>query len=74
MSVPSPPRIAPGFVETKHSQRSVSDTVTRFEEIALSRGLKIFGVIDQRAEARDVNLELPETTLVIFGSPTAGIR
>jgi uncharacterized protein (DUF302 family) len=34
--------------------------------------MKLFAVIDQRAEAREVGLELRETTLVIFGSPTAG--
>ena len=29
-------------------------------------------MIDQRAEARAVGLELRETTLVVFGNPTAG--
>jgi uncharacterized protein (DUF302 family) len=34
--------------------------------------LKLFAVIDQRAEAQGTGLELRETVLVIFGSPAAG--
>lgn len=60
------------FIETKRSPRSVSDTVARFHEIAAARGLKVFAVIDQRAEALGVQLELRETTLVLFGSPVTG--
>jgi len=37
-----------------------------------SKGLKVFTVIDQRAEARLVGLDLRETTLVVFGNPVAG--
>jgi uncharacterized protein (DUF302 family) len=37
-----------------------------------AKGLKLFAVIDQAAEAREVGLTLRETTLVIFGSPKAG--
>jgi uncharacterized protein (DUF302 family) len=34
--------------------------------------MKVFAVLDQAAEARQVGLELRDTTLVIFGSPAAG--
>ena len=37
-----------------------------------AKGMKLFVVIDQSAEARQVGLSLRETTLVIFGSPVAG--
>jgi uncharacterized protein (DUF302 family) len=57
---------------TKVSPRSVAATVSRLLEIVESRGLKVFAVIDQRVEAHAVGLELRETTLVIFGNPTAG--
>jgi uncharacterized protein (DUF302 family) len=57
---------------TKQSARSVPDTVARFLEILSSKGVKVFTVIDQRAEARAVGLDLRETTLVVFGSPAAG--
>lgn len=57
---------------TKASPRSVGDTVARLLEILGSKGVKVFAVIDQRAEARAVGLELRETTLIIFGNPAAG--
>ena len=34
--------------------------------------MKVFTVIDQRAEAQAVGLDLRETTLVVFGNPAAG--
>ena len=61
-----------GDVVTKASALSVADTVDRFLEILGSKGLKVFSVIDQRAEARAVGLDLRETTLVVFGNPAAG--
>jgi uncharacterized protein (DUF302 family) len=61
-----------GDVVTKLSPRSVTDTVARFTDMVAAKGLRLFAVIDQRAEARGVDLELRETTLVLFGSPAAG--
>jgi uncharacterized protein (DUF302 family) len=59
-------------VITKLSPRSVGDTAARMTGLAAARGLKVFAVIDQSAEARAVGLELRDTTLVVFGSPAAG--
>jgi uncharacterized protein (DUF302 family) len=59
-------------VITKLSQRSVADTVARFTGILNAKGVKIFDVIDQAAEASKAGLSLRETTLVIFGNPAAG--
>jgi uncharacterized protein (DUF302 family) len=59
-------------VVTKTSARSVRDTVARLLDLLESKGVKVFAVIDQRAEARAVGLDLRETTLVIFGNPAAG--
>ena len=59
-------------IVTKSSTLSVADTVTRLLDLLGSKGVKVFAVIDQRAEARAVGLDLRETTLVIFGSPAAG--
>jgi uncharacterized protein (DUF302 family) len=50
----------------------VSDTVARLLELLKSKGVKVFVVIDQRAEALAVGLDLRETTLVVFGNPAAG--
>jgi uncharacterized protein (DUF302 family) len=59
-------------VITKISPRSVGDTVSRLTGILSDKGIKIFAVIDQSAEARQAGMELRETTLVIFGNPAAG--
>jgi uncharacterized protein (DUF302 family) len=57
---------------TKISQRSVVDTVSHLLDVIAEKGIKLFIVIDQSAEARAAGLELRDTTLVIFGSPAAG--
>jgi uncharacterized protein (DUF302 family) len=59
-------------IVTKLSPRSVIDTVSRLTDLVAARGMKLFAVIDQSAEARQAGLELRETTLVLFGSPAAG--
>jgi uncharacterized protein (DUF302 family) len=61
----------PGVV-TKLSPRPVADTVTRLVDILGAKGVKLFTVIDQAAEARQVGLQLRDTVLVIFGNPQAG--
>jgi uncharacterized protein (DUF302 family) len=57
---------------TKASPRPAAETVARLLELLGAKGLKVFAVIDQQAEARAVGLELRATTLVVFGSPAAG--
>jgi uncharacterized protein (DUF302 family) len=59
-------------VTTKVSPRSVTATVSRLTGIMAAKGMKVFAVIDQSAEAREAGLQLRETTLVIFGNPAAG--
>lgn len=59
-------------VVTKVSPRTVAETVARFTEIAQAKGLKVFTVIDQAAEARQAGLTLRDTVLVVFGNPSAG--
>jgi uncharacterized protein (DUF302 family) len=59
-------------VVTKVSPRSFADTVARLRELLAEKNVKLFSVIDQRAEARGAGLDLRDTTLVIFGNPAAG--
>jgi uncharacterized protein (DUF302 family) len=59
-------------VLTKVSPRSVAETVTRFTELANAKGLRVFAVINQAAEARQAGLQLRDTVLVLFGNPAAG--
>ncbi len=57
---------------TKLSPRSVNATISRLTSMIAAKGMRLFAVIDQRAEAAQAGLQLRETTLVIFGSPAAG--
>ena len=57
---------------TKISPRPFADTVSRLVGLLTAKDMKVFAVIDQRAEARSADLDLRDTTLVIFGSPMAG--
>jgi len=59
-------------IVTKLSPRSVPDTVARLTDLLSGKGLKLFAVIDQSAEASAAGLALRETVLVIFGNPAAG--
>ncbi len=59
-------------VITKVSPRTVAETVARFSGIAKAKGLRVFAVIDQAAEARQAGLALRDTVLVVFGNPAAG--
>ncbi len=59
-------------ITTKVSPRSVTDTVSRLTGILAAKGMKVFAVIDQSAEASQVGMRLRETTLVMFGNPATG--
>jgi uncharacterized protein (DUF302 family) len=52
----------------------VADTVARLQDLLAAKGVKVFDVIDQRAEARAAGLDLRETVLVVFGNPAAGTK
>jgi len=59
-------------VVTKLSRQSVAATVAEPTDMITAKGMRLFAVIDQAAEARQAGLTLRETVLVIFGSPQAG--
>ena len=59
-------------VVTKLSRESAAATVAELTSMITAKGMRLFAVIDQAAEARQAGLELRETVLVIFGSPQAG--
>ena len=59
-------------IVTKLTSESVAATVERLASMISAKGMKLFAVIDQRAEAEKVELDLRQTVLVMFGSPAAG--
>jgi uncharacterized protein (DUF302 family) len=65
-------RAAEADVVTKLSRQSVAGTVAKLTAMISAKGMRLFAVIDQAAEARQAGLTLRETTLIIFGSPEAG--
>lgn len=56
---------------TKPSPWSTADTLARLSAVVAARGMEVFAVIDHSAKARDIGLDLRDTKLVIFGSPSA---
>jgi uncharacterized protein (DUF302 family) len=62
---------APGVV-TKPSARTVDQIVARLKELCEEKRLTLFAIVDHSGEAQRVGLIMPNTKLVIFGSPTAG--
>src|SRR4029077_20395957 len=59
-------------VTTKISSLPFAATVSRLTSLLDAKGMTTFAVIDQRAAALGVGVDLRDTTLVLFGSPAAG--
>jgi uncharacterized protein (DUF302 family) len=57
---------------TKASPHPVGDTLARLQRLLKAKNLTLFAVVDHSGEAERVGQHLPDTKLVIFGSPAAG--
>lgn len=60
-----------GLVEVA-SRYSVNETLERLEAAFVEKGLEVFVVIDHSGEAQKLGLKMPQTKVLIFGSPKAG--
>ena len=60
-----------GIIAVK-SPHSVKETADRLEALLKEKGMNVFGRIDHAAGAKNAELELPPTELVIFGNPKVG--
>jgi len=58
-------------VESAHS---VAVTMDRLEATLKEKGMEIFARIDHAANARKVDLNMPETQVLIFGNPKLGTK
>jgi len=56
----------------KDSNHSVSDTADKLVSIIDNAPPKLFARIDHAAGARSIDMELEDSTLVIFGAPQIG--
>jgi uncharacterized protein (DUF302 family) len=54
------------------STESFADTLTRLQSTLESNGFKIFATIDHQAAARSVGLDMPPTTVLVYGNPKGG--
>jgi uncharacterized protein (DUF302 family) len=62
----------PPGVASLRSPYPFADTVQRLLSAFAERGIKVFAVIDQTAEAMAVGLAMPPMALILFGNPRAG--
>lgn len=56
------------------SAHTVSETIDRLEAVLKEKGMGIFGRVDHAANAKKVDLEMPETQVLIFGNPKLGTK
>jgi len=59
-------------IVAKHSNHSVDQTVVNLKGILEAKGILLFAVVDHSGEAAKVGIAMPNTKLLIFGSPKAG--
>ena len=59
-------------IETIASRHSVDDTLERLNQLLRSKGVTLFTIIDHSGEAEKAGFQMPDTKVVIFGSPKAG--
>lgn len=62
----------PGGIVTLAASRSVDETVQTLKTILQAKGVTLFAVIDHSGEAEKAGFEMPNTKLLVFGSPKAG--
>ena len=60
-----------GIVEVP-SHHSVDETVDKIKQMLEAKGVTLFALVDHSGEAAKVGLTMPNTKLLIFGSPAAG--
>lgn len=56
------------------SQFPVDETVARLENELKERGIPLFAKYDHRKNALEAGMELPPTTVLVFGSPQVGTK
>ncbi|MEW5964061.1 MAG: DUF302 domain-containing protein [Pseudomonadota bacterium] len=59
-------------VVTVASRFPMAETVSRLKADIAAKGITFFAEIDQQALARSAGIELPPSTLLVFGNPALG--
>ena len=63
-----------GFIHTSDLNGSVAQNVLKLEGIIKKSGLVHFYNIDHKKNAKDINMTLRDTTVVVFGNPYMATR
>jgi uncharacterized protein (DUF302 family) len=59
-------------IRVLHTEASFDQVVDRLHELIRERGLTLFAEIDHARNAHDAGLEMPATTVLVFGNAKAG--
>jgi uncharacterized protein (DUF302 family) len=54
------------------SIHSVDETVQKLKDMLQAKGVMLFAVVDHSGEAAKAGMQMPNTKVLIFGSPKAG--
>ena len=54
------------------ANHSVDETVEKLQQILAAKGVTLFALVDHSGQAEKAGLHMPNTKLLIFGSPKAG--
>lgn len=57
---------------TVATKQSVPVTIQRIKRLLVEQGVNVFAVVDHGAAAKNVDLELDETQVILFGNPAVG--
>jgi uncharacterized protein (DUF302 family) len=66
------PAASDNGIVTIPSNHSVNDTVEKLKAMLQVKGVTLFALVDHSGEAEKAGLKMPNTKLLIFGSPKAG--
>jgi uncharacterized protein (DUF302 family) len=64
----------PSGIVTVRSAYPMAETISRLKKDIADKGIKFFDEIDQAALAASAGIDLPPSTLLIFGNPPLGIQ
>ena len=62
----------PSDVVESHSAFGFAETVDRIDAEIAARGLQVFARVDHAANAEAVSLDMPPTTVLVFGNARGG--
>ena len=61
-------------VVIKESNHTVTQTIKKIKDIVTKKGLRVFTVINHKANAKKADMNMRESKLIIFGNPKMGTK